>query len=179
MICFVLNRFREEDALVQSGVDRLHAAYPASPVLLIDDRSPNFKRPENGGEWTHRYLKMAIGSGCSHIIKIDPDTTVLKAVENLPTQDCVFCRVREVKHGERIYRIPAGGALGFTLGMAQRIVAGQWMLDPRYRNSIEYGNYNDLMLMDVAWRNGLQMVDRPDFACGRRSKTDTSSFFHK
>jgi hypothetical protein len=179
MICFVLNCFNEPEDQVQSVINRIRSVYPNSVLQLNDDRVDRLKTPSNGGAWTHRYLTLAIESGCEHIIKVDPDTEILSAVQNLPTDDCIFCRVREVQMGDHLLRVPAGGALGFTRGMAQRIVGGKYFLQDRYKSNVRYGNYNDLMLMDIVWRNKLPMIDRPDFCCGRRPKCDGAAFFHK
>jgi hypothetical protein len=179
MICFVLNRFNEPDEQVQTVINRIRSVYPNSVLQLNDDRVDHLKSPKNGGAWTHRYLTSAVSSGCDHIIKVDPDTEILSAVENLPTQDCIFCRVREVQIGDRLFRIPAGGALGFTRGAAQHIVDEKYFLQDCYKDNIRFANYNDIMLMDIVWRNKLPMIDRPDFCCGRRPKCDGAAFFHK
>jgi hypothetical protein len=179
MICFVINRFNEPDAQVQSVIDRVRLVYPNAVIQLNDDRVGHLKTPANGGQWTHRYLKFSVASGCEHIIKIDPDTTVLKAVENLPLDDCIFCRVKEHDLGTRIFRVPAGGALGFTREMARKIVDNGYFLHPRYRNNPMCNNFNDLMLMDILHRENLPMVDRPDFCCAGRPQFDGASFFHE
>ena len=192
MITFIINYHGEPVSAVEVRVAKLKEFYGADVrVFILGDgvayqgpsesmAFPCMKLPENGGAWTHRYLKFFLEhSSAPYLIKIDPDTQVLAQANDLPDTDCVFCRVREVLHGRILFRFPAGGALGFTRGMAETLVAGEYFLQDRYKSDVRYGNYNDLMLRDIVQRNGLNLVDRPDFCCGGRPLHSGASFHHK
>jgi len=196
MICFIINYFDENPDQIGGLINRLKLVYGADcQILMIGDGGAtscafmghngdamfdHLKTPNNGGAWTHRYLDYFLKNSTEkYLIKIDPDTEVLSMAKNLPVEDCVFCRVRDVTLGNVLFRIPAGGALGFTRGIAERIVNEGYFLKDYYRSNVRFDNFNDLMLMDIASRYNVPMVDRPDFCCGRRPAFNEASFYHK
>lgn len=188
---FVINRWDEGLEDVVKLVNDIHRVYPASNVSILYDGSSSLripgveniecsklKSPSNGGAWTDRYLSYFL-THCTedYLIKLDPDSTVIKEMKDFPTEDCIFCRLSSRK-------VPHGGALGFTRGVVDRIVKGGWMLNPRFINNFRYNNYNDLMMRDVLaspqYRNmeeELKYVHRSDFSCGDVVHRD-STFSH-
>lgn len=122
------------------------------------------KERKFGGLWSHRYLDFYLkNSIAQYVMRIDPDTQVLRKAENLPATDCVFCRIWHYTIGKKECRFPHGGAHGFTRGMAERIVNGKYFLDPYYCNSARFHHTNDRMLEDIMSKRCLPYEDRTDF----------------
>lgn len=181
MICFAIHAFNEPPERVIKTVAALRWAYPGCQVIFIEDGGRHYmiagvpsitgerlKTPENGGRWTNRYLSLFLAQSTFDIlIKVDPDTEVIKPASNFPKGNVIFSSVytHNLGHG-RTWRVPHGGALGFTRDAAREILSMRTMLNPRFINNPRYGQWNDVMLADVIeWRN-MNLLERQDFACG-------------
>jgi hypothetical protein len=126
----------------------------------------------NLGRWTDRYLKIFLDTDCSHLIKIDPDTNVLRPVRDLPdpNQPTIFCRMG-------IDRVPHGGALGFTRPMAKLILENGWMTDHVLLRYHHHYAYQDQMLRTIVWSKKLKIQVRQDFGWIGH-ETDNTTFSH-
>lgn len=194
MICFVINYYGEPVADLTQLVANIGTFYgiDAETFILGDSIKPptvngatsvtfpdRLKRREHGGAWTHRYLKFYLqNSAASHIIKIDPDTSVIGTALNLPMTDCIFCHVTKTLIGQREWWFPKGGALGFTRGMAQRIVDGDYFLDPYYVDKARFYSGQDRMLEDIMLKQRLPIMNRLDFSIWQSKPAPGAVFFH-
>jgi hypothetical protein len=196
MICFIVNVYEEPEEEVEALLNCLRAHYPLAKIVLFEDggheypqdwgdfhrRFEHRKTPLWGGFWTHRYLDQALRAyPAEHYIKVDPDTSIVKAAQSLPDGEAIFSAVYTHDLGDRKYRIPHGGALGFTRAAARRIVDDRLMLRATFCHPVfgRYGAYNDLMLADAILIHDLNLEERTDFACGKsKSMGPDTTFAH-
>ena len=131
-------------------------------------------------EWTHRYLTLFLReSNKKYLIKLDPDTTIIGAIETpLPSDEsAIFCRV--LKLALHPYNFICGGALGFTRKMAAKIVSSTFMVNSRWKNILRCGNYHDTMLSIVANDNNLLIINRDDFLGGDKRENVKGALYQK
>jgi hypothetical protein len=194
VICFVINYYGEPTADLEKLVAAIGTHYGSNAQVFIlgDGVTPpaasgafsvafpeRLKQRKHGGKWTHRYLDFYLtNSTATHLIKIDPDTQVLGSAVDLPVTDSIFCRIAKRVIGKREWWMPLGGALGFTRGMAQRIVSEEMFNDPIYANKARYHDQQDWMLEDIAMNHGLPLIDRKDFSIWQPAPEPGAAFFH-
>ncbi len=195
-ICFIVNVYDEDTAQIEGLVTSLRNEYPLADIIVAIDTMerklsfldtsikvrnfPHIKTPEFGGEWTHRYLTLFLReSNKKYLIKLDPDTTIIGAIETpLPSDEsAIFCRV--LKLALHPYNFICGGALGFTRKMAAKIVSSTFMVNSRWKNNLRCGNYHDTMLSIVANDNNLLIINRDDFLGGDKRENVKGAFYHK
>jgi len=158
-VTFVINYYQNKDQATMLGI-RLAQLYPEqSHVLLVED-NPRIKVMEHGGEWTQRWLSMALNGGTDVIIKVDPDIQVTRAVASFPTAD-VFGSILTYMDGSTQCH---GGTFGISRATAQNIVATELLLDEKYRTpeytykwNGETVSYQDKIFADVCKRLGIKM----------------------
>jgi len=183
MTTFIVNVYKEPEAMLLQLLEALRTHYPSDKIVVFEDGGAEYpalgedlhkrfehrKESEWGGFWTHRYLDQALRAFPSeHYIKIDPDTLVIKAALGFPEGEAIFSAVYTHHFGPTwTFRVPHGGALGFTAPMASRIVQERFMLAPEFCRSRRHHAYNDIMLADAIERHGLTLIERADFACGK------------
>lgn len=193
MICFALHAFDEPEEQVARTASRLAEVYPGAEVFLVEDggntydhvqcsqrfRGDHLKTKESGGAWTHRYLGLyLLNSVAPYLVKVDPDTEVLKEATDFPQGEAVFSAVfaHDLGFG-KTWRMPHGGALGFTRAMALRLHSSKALLHPRFKDSPRYYDFNDIMLGQVIREERLNLVERTDFACGKTKVVTVESTF--
>ena len=183
-VMFVMHVHNDDDLLVTSNVSRINSLYPESSMVLIYDGVParghdcteiagdRLKVAGELGRWTERYLKIFLDTECSHLIKVDPDTNILRSAANLPdpAQPTIFCRMG-------LDRVPHGGALGFTRPMAKLILENGWMTDHTILRYHHHYAYQDQMLRTVVWSKKLKIQVRRDFGWIGH-ETETTAFSH-
>lgn len=100
---FVIALADEGSAQLESCLGFLRAAYPDAPVIVISDgvsdpahvvackrhkakyvQGAYLKRIECGGKWWERALKVGLATGADWLVKIDPDTRVLRPFRFAP-----------------------------------------------------------------------------------------------
>lgn len=170
--------------LVARNVSQIRKLYPAAELTLIYDgistrgydcneiAGDRLKVAGKLGHWTERYLKIFLATNKPYVIKIDPDTNILRTVQNLPdpTKPTIFCRMG-------LDRVPHGGALGFTRPMAESILSNGWMTDIVLLRGHERHAYQDQMLRTVVWKKKLKVQVRRDFGWAGH-ETDEMTFSH-
>ena len=180
MVCFIINVYDEPKQQVVDVVYILKCLYENCDILLLYDGAkkhniggilefelPRVKTMENGCLWTHRYLQFFLEhSTKKYCIKIDPDTTPLRKFSDFPPTDCIFSKFIEMPlRLSYKMNVPHGGALGFTRGMAEKLVSSGILLLEKFKNSLFYRNMNDFMLSDIIRDNGLHTYDVKSFEC--------------
>lgn len=193
MHAFVMTVYDEPKQDVALRVAHAREVYPNCEFIICYDglepygieqaKEVHWKRhikvPELGGTWTHQWMREYLRhSERPYVIKIDPDTMLVKPLEFYPVGEIAF-GTRHL-HGIPPHITPLyhGGAIGYARALTERITREKWLLAPIYRNNISFHAYNDLMVSHMFVRQGLAFIDHPEFAC-RRPQTPATAFFHK
>lgn len=183
-VMFVMHVHSDDDQLVTSNVSRINSLYTESSMVLIYDgvsarghdcteiAGDRLKVAGELGRWTERYLKIFLDTECSHLIKVDPDTNILRSAANLPdpAQPTIFCRMG-------LDRVPHGGALGFTRPMAETLITSGWLTDEALLRYHKHHAYQDQMLRTIVWSKKLAVNVRRDFGWVGH-ETETTTFSH-
>lgn len=130
MIAFAVNIYRDE-ALALRLARQIRRHYPEAHLVFVHDRDRLKLR--RTGEWTARYLRLALSTDAETIIKIDPDACLWRrfvvpdaAWFGVPTLSGVFLR---------------GGAVGFSRATAETLLAsGQLLAESKHIYS-RYGAF--------------------------------------
>lgn len=184
MTLFVMHVHSDDDSCVERNVAQLRLLYPTDKLVLIYDGVPprghdcteiagdRLKVAGELGRWTERYLKIFLDTECSHLIKVDPDTNILRSAANLPdpAQPTIFCRMG-------LDRVPHGGALGFTRPMAETLISSGWLTDEVLLRYHKHHAYQDQMLRTIVWSKKLSIQVRRDFGWAGH-ETENTTFSH-
>ena len=187
-ICFVLNVYKEDINLVQRVVTDLQRFNIDSDILVLYDGTISYNIPNvqnivytdrlkhfRDMRWTHRYINEYLErSAALYLIKIDPDTCVLNTIKNLPISECIFAHcAQSIICKKGIWKIPHGGALGYTRGLAKKLIDKSMLLNNADFSNPSCGIFQDLMLRNIIHKYDIPLVDRKDFVCGERTTPDT------
>ena len=174
----------DDDSYVERNIAQLRLLYPTDKLVLIYDGVPprghdcteiagdRLKVAGELGRWTERYLKIFLDTECSHLIKVDPDTNILRPAANLPdpTKPTIFCRMG-------LDRVPHGGALGFNRPMAETLMSSGWLTNGALLRYHHHHAYQDQMLRTIVWSKKLPIQVRRDFGWIGH-ETETTTFSH-
>jgi hypothetical protein len=119
-LSFAITTYKDNSDLAISDLTRF---YPGAYVFKFNDCVEHLKTPDQAGKWTERYLRAFLASDADILIKIDPDTAVLRPAVNFPTSDMF---------GECVLGFPLGGAIGYSRVGAQKIVDSNLLQDAKY-----------------------------------------------
>ena len=184
MTLFVMHVHSDDDSCVERNVAQLRLLYPTDKLVLIYDgvsarghdcteiAGDRLKVAGELGRWTERYLKLFLDTDCSYLIKVDPDTNILRPARNFPdpASSTIFCRMG-------IDRVPHGGALGFTRPMAETLISSGWLTDEVLLRYHKHHAYQDQMLRTIVWSKKLSIQVRRDFGWVGH-ETDDTTFSH-
>src|SRR5208282_923089 len=121
-VAFAVN-FYKDQRLANQTVTDLRRFYPESPILTFDDSKQRLKLSQFAGRWTERYLKAFLQTDADIVVKLDPDTAVLRRARYFPDAE-VF--------GEHVDGQVLGGAIGYSRDCARRIIKSGLLLDTKY-----------------------------------------------
>jgi len=143
-LTFYLNVYHDLD-LLPDCLDQLRTVYPQSHVIIRSDgdsdpdiatiaRTYNSECYygerlmviEKGGEIVHEMVRLFLNNETAYLLKIDPDTRVVRPFRALPDDCAVFGTLQN--QGE-LFSIQ-GGCLGFTREAAQKFYSSKFCLDP-------------------------------------------------
>ncbi len=141
-LTFFLNVRGDVDQL-EICLDRLRRVYPTSRLIVradgdsdpaIETLSHRYSGIchygewlfpiERGGEVVHEMLRLFLAEPTEYFIKIDPDTRIARAFDELPTDPCVFGTVQRTAG---LFSIQ-GGCLGMTHDVARALYDSRFFL---------------------------------------------------
>lgn len=189
MLAIILTVYFEPIELVKKQVDKIHELYPTSDVILFYDGviempiknvthvvSPcHLKTSASAGLWANEWMRAYLShSKKPYMLKIDPDTTLIKPLSYYPVGDVVFGSTRTIKIGrDVIFRIHGGGC-GYSRSLVNRMVAEKMWESPEFINNVRFLDQEDVMLAYLIQRYSIHCVDHGEFSCGRKITTNTS-----
>lgn len=143
-LTFIINT--NEETTIDRCVNFIRASYNESNIITIPD-TDNLKNIINGGAWTLRYINTFMATDGDILIRMDPDSLMLRAFSYIPDVEYFGMMF----NNQYIH----GGCKGYSRGFVQRILDSGLLLSEEYKNSIyKCGNTNlascDLISMDVA-----------------------------
>lgn len=121
-VAFALTFYKDERPAISALAD-LKRFYPESPTLTFDDSKERLKLAQFAGRWTERYLQSFLDTDADTLIKIDPDTAVLRRAKGFPDSD-IF--------GTHVDGQVLGGCIGYSREGARQIVDSGLLLDTKY-----------------------------------------------
>jgi hypothetical protein len=91
--------------------------------LAFDDNLERLKLSQFAGQWTERYLKAFLQTGSNILVKLDPDTAVLRKARYFPDAEVfgVHC------DGQVL-----GGCIGYSRDCARKIIDSGLLLGTKY-----------------------------------------------
>lgn len=193
MITIVMTVYDEPLKMVAGQVDRIRTLYPNSTIVLFYDGIPtmpisdvihvnhgqHLKTRYDAGKWMHLWLSAFLeNSDDPYMLKIDPDTELIRPISILPTTPSVFGSYRIFHIGKTRYFRIHGGGCGYSRQMVERIVVNKWFLSDTFVNNLRFLDQEDVMLANVIERERLNWIDHPEFACGR-PKTNITAVAHR
>lgn len=184
-----------DQQLAMATILKVREVYPGQSILSIGDGvgdlpyaifcvqnnvfhtvGPRLKVQRTAGQWTLRYLKEFLKSPDELLIKIDPDTRVLAALDPIPEAE-IWGRVRTTPDG---IVFAHGGCVGMRRAVAQRLVdsglleSPEWQgdrylymrfgaasLKPGERPEATYVTLEDLIVARCLERLGIPITDVP------------------
>jgi hypothetical protein len=185
--------YDESLEMVTRQVDRIRELYPNSTVILFYDGVPSMPIPNvihvnhgrhlktktDAGKWMHLWLSSFLeNSSDPYMLKIDPDTQLLRPISNLPTESSVFGSIRIFHVGRTRYFRIHGGGVGYSRSMVERIVSNKWFESPEFISNFRFLDQEDVMLAHVIEREKLHWIDHSEFSCGRPI-TDITAVAHR
>ncbi len=137
---FLIPVFKEPQKQIDACVLSVRKAYPDIQIILISDGGPDIivptgcryvkgqhlKELEFGGAWVHRLCEVGLTLNTDKIIKIDPDTRILRPFKEMPDADYFGELMRNRKIGVNIVR---GGCKGYSRQVMQRAFTEKWFED--------------------------------------------------
>jgi len=193
MITFVMTVYDEPLEMVARQVERIRLLYPNATTVLFYDGVPSLpisdvihvnhgkhlKTRYDAGKWMHLWLSAFLeNSDNSYMLKIDPDTELLRPIVNLPTASTVFGSYRIFHVGKTRYFRIHGGGCGYSRSMVERIVTNRWFTSDTFVNNLQFLDQEDVMLAHVIERERLAWFDHSEFSCGRPI-TPTTAVAHR
>jgi hypothetical protein len=121
-VAFALTFYRDE-RLATSTIADLRMFYPESLILIFDDSKQRLKLAQFAGRWTERYLKAFLQTESDILIKLDPDTAVLRRANEFPDSE-IF--------GEHVDGQVLGGCIGYSRDCARKIIESDLLVDSKY-----------------------------------------------
>jgi hypothetical protein len=204
---FFIGVYRDQKK-AKECIAALRSFYDDDPILSIADGTKDIdyssfcldtdvryyegarlKLQKFGGLWTERYLEEFIDSGERFVVKLDPDTEVLRKVEKFPDAE-VFCQFKRTHAGTSL----AGAAIGWSRAAAEKVLQSKLLRDGEYtKNIYAYHRFTppmlkpgeelehnpialqDEILTDVCKRLALRVKQWPDVSLENKS----SAFYHE
>lgn len=182
MITIIMTVYDEPLEMVARQVDKIRILYPNSTVVLFYDGVPtmpisnvihvnhgqHLKTRFDAGKWMHLWLSAFLeNSDDPYMLKIDPDTNLIRPIVNLPDESSVFGSIRIFHVGRTRYFRIHGGGCGYSRSMVEKIVSNKWFLSSEFVNNLRFLDQEDVMLAHVIEREKLHWIDHPEFSCGR------------
>lgn len=178
----ILTVYNESLNEVVGQVSNVKELYPQSTIVLCYDGvaehpidgvvhvrfSERLKTRSSTGVWMHKWLSAFLdNSDSDYMLKLDPDTILVKPIKNWPVGEVVFGTVRIIRWSPKyeILRIHGGGC-GYSRSMVKRIVDNEWLLSPEFVNNPRFQDQEDVMLAHLIKTYSLNYYDHPEFSCG-------------
>lgn len=189
MITIVMTVYDEPLEMVTRQVEQIRLLYPNATTVLFYDGVPSLPIPDvihvnhgrhlktryDAGKWMHLWLSSFLeNSGDPYMLKIDPDTELLRPIANLPSESSVFGTTRRFSIGRNRYFRIHGGGCGYSRSMVERLVTNKWFESSEFVNNLRFLDQEDVMLAHVIEREHLTCIDHPEFACGRPTTNITA-----
>ena len=201
MIIFILHAYEEPVEQILQAIESLRTFYPDDPFYLLWDAPPeetNYKakmeeiepypitqilckerlKPLSfGGAWTHRFLELALAeaqrnSKISHILRIDPESLFLRKIEDKLPDRGIFSNL-VTKNRVCLH----GGAVGFCLDAARKLVDSKGLLDRKFK-ALKYSytankeyfknthiSCQDAIVYDLALELSIRIHNFKEFSC--------------
>ncbi len=194
-IGIVLTVYNEPLEMVSSQVATLKRVYPNADIILCYDAvdplpidgvvhvkfAQRLKTRASAGRWAHEWMKAFLEhSDGEYMLKLDPDTGIIKPIEFWPQGEVIFGTVLDfdIGGGSRIFLIHGGG-VGYSRSMVQRFVDNEWLLSNRFVNNICFQDQEDIIISRLVLENKLTYVDHPEIANGmHRTQNASTSIRH-
>jgi len=114
---FGINVIRGEENALRQSVEFLRRAYPTAPIVILCDgcpadtfnfihadlnsyivEGPRLRLHPTGGQWLQRWLSSLIDFHTDYIVKLDPDTRIMRKLSQFPDADMFgYLRMRTDK----------------------------------------------------------------------------------
>ena len=173
-------RFLYPDVDVLVILDGVHAPELEAYCTAARINLHKGRRLKESPQWIVRFLRLFLAtSQAEHLIKIDPDTKLLKPLQFLGSGD-----VFGTMHRQNSWAYINGGAMGFRRSAATKLLQSGILDNPRYcQEAFRYNRWlppylatseqrrldrviaSDLILSDAARSIGLECADWPEVLC--------------
>jgi len=177
---FLIPVFNEPQKQIDACVLSVRKAYPDIQITLISDGGPDIivptgcgyvkgqhlKELEFGGAWVHRLCEVGLTLNTDKIIKIDPDTRILRPFYEIPDADYFgeLMKNRKIK-----INLVRGGCKGYSKQVMQRAFTEKWFQDECFISPIfAYNKMHRNMLSEdqvTAWgmfKHGIEFTSWPE-----------------
>jgi hypothetical protein len=143
-LTFIINT--NEEPTIDRCLNFIRASYPDDNIITIPDID-FLKNIINGGAWTLRYLNAFMATDGDILIRMDPDSLMLRPFAFIPETEYFGMMFAD----QYIH----GGCKGYSRSYVQRIIDSELLLLEKYKgNEYKCGNTNlvscDLVCMDIA-----------------------------
>ena len=193
-VAIILTVYDEPFEMVRDQVQKIMEFYPNSMIILCYDGVPDYpldgvvhhrfttqlKTRETAGIWMDSWLRAFLAySDADYMLKLDPDTAVLKRIEHWPEGEVVFGTTRSIQWTPEleIFRIHGGGC-GYSRPMVQRIVDSEWLHSSEFVKNPRFQDQEDVMLAHLIRKHNLNCYNHPEFSCGA-PVTEITSIAHR
>jgi hypothetical protein len=131
-LTFALTSYVYDHEKAVKTVADLRRNYPRAEIVHLNDDPPNrLKLPQFAGRWTERWMEAALATSADIIIKVDPDTLVIRPLADFPEADMFgVASKRRLCKG-----VILGGAYGFRRSAVEKIVGSRLLLDGKYTST--------------------------------------------
>jgi len=150
-LAFIFHVYHDQQ-LGKRLIYQLRRHYPDRPIICISDgvedaeftefaerygvkyiQGDRLKTRRLGGQWADRMFRTFLEeSPAAHLIKLDPDSFVLRPFDYLPVQDVFGTLNPEVP------MLVRGGCVGYRRSAVEKIVNSELLHDPKYHDSRLY-----------------------------------------
>lgn len=158
-IVFVMNAYTEDMPQLNQAIEHFRIVYATAPLTIVWDgpeRESWFKKKQaidrkyqnishqygdriktsvNAGAWSQRYLKVGLQLANDFldpkwIFQFEPETLFLRDVSDRFPSKGIFTNVIKLQNGNKSVQ---GGAIGFDLESARKIVKSEYLLENEYQ----------------------------------------------
>jgi len=143
---FIIVIYDEPQKQIDACVRSVRNVYPDKQIILISDGGPDIIIPDGcrfirgehlkelrfGGAWVHRLCEVGLTLNTDKVIKIDPDTRVVRPFREMPDADYFGELMGNNKIGVNIIR---GGCKGYSSRVLRQAFVEKWFLDSVFVNN--------------------------------------------
>ena len=195
-VAIILTVYTEPVEEVIQQVNRIKELYPLSDIILCyDGVEPHdisgvvnvkfevpLKRRATVGKWVESWFRAYLdNSSADYMLKLDPDTGLIKPIEFWPPGEVVFGSLIKKKTvmGNYVRWLMHGGGVGYSRSMVVKILENKWLQSSMFVNDIRFEDQEDIVTTYIFRKNGLNCIDHPEFANGiYRTPTEKASIRH-